>query len=328
MLLFSLIFGLTLTFKSAMASELAQDPVTGIRLSAEIAQDQQQRILADLNYLADSQIRSQDPNTTRVLGIKELTSETLTRWIAERISVIVSDTLDLSQVVRKLPENYLYPNPDLLPRLGTKGFSSDIAASMSRPVLEVEGKSNVIKISGGASATLMTNIGVGIYLKGKTKNVLYAMEIPGLPLIKIQSPRVGIVRVGDEYFAPSLKNFGAEEENVHTEAYIIQRLGTLFHEARHSDGHGISLGFAHAECPVGHDFEGFKACDRSQNGSYTVGALMIQAFLKTCKNCSVAEREALKLKALDSFNRVLPSLNENGEELPTKDWDPAPEGRR
>lgn len=288
---------LTLSTMMAAAADLqpAMDPGTGISLATDMRIEHQRRILRDLRYLSSTEMRIMDPEINRVMGIREANANTMKDWLGERISVIVSPDIDLSTAVQKLPENFAYPNQ----------FEEN-------------------NIPSGASAVVMTNIGAGLYLRGKTRNVLYGITIPGFSKIEIRSPRVGIVRVGDELFSPSLQRFGLAGNDVNSEPYTIQRLGTFFHEARHSDGNGEHLGFPHAVCPEGHDFAGIKACDHTQNGSYTVGALAIRAFLKSCKNCSVAELEVLKLKTLDSFNRVLESTDENQ----TKDWDPQPEGHR
>lgn len=97
-------------------------------------------------------------------------------------------------------------------------------------------------------------------------------------------------------------------------ANSLGRMAVFFHEARHSDGNGKSLGFFHAVCPSGHDFQGSYACDRNLNGPYSIGAQMMKEFIKNCDECSVSEKEQMRLRYLDSMNRVLdntPKIKEN-----------------
>ena len=172
--------------------------------------------------------------------------------------------------------------------------------------------------------TVMTNIGTALYFNGKTKHQLLSFNLATGFLksssILINSPRAGIIQIGAGLFD---RRFNINNNNIGSVANSINRLGTLFHEARHSDGHGESLGFAHAVCPKGHDLEGLNACDESLNGSYSVGAKAVNEMIDACQDeCSARELEILKLTVLDSYNRVLP-LTYKGEA--STFWEATPE---
>ncbi|MGZ3695969.1 MAG: hypothetical protein ACXWQO_17940, partial [Bdellovibrionota bacterium] len=94
-----------------------------------------------------------------------------------------------------------------------------------------------------------------------------------------------------------------------------------------------SLGFFHATCPPGHDYAGRIVCDRSLNGAYAVGGLVERNLLKQCTNCTVGEKEAFRLYAYDSFNRIIHVTRSQDEKgtvkiVPTGFLDASPEGKR
>jgi hypothetical protein len=106
------------------------------------------------------------------------------------------------------------------------------------------------------------------------------------------------------------------------------RAETLFHEARHSDGHGKTLGFLHAKCPSYHDYAGLPACDLSTNGPYTIGALMFKYIMDSTADKSTEKTKKIQqLIYLDIANRTLStsSLVQSPETAAGTDWDDAPE---
>jgi hypothetical protein len=152
--------------------------------------------------------------------------------------------------------------------------------------------------------TVMTNVGGGLYSFSKEKHSILTLSIPGLNDVTLISPRTGIIQIGKGLFDKDIA--GLSKEPNQSIVRFAFRMGTFFHEARHSDGHGKSLTFPHAICPAGHDYEGTAACDKNLNGPYTVGAHFFSSLARSCENCSAHELEMLHIEALDSFSRVLP----------------------
>jgi len=184
-----------------------------------------------------------------------------------------------------------YENPGVFPDKETATKSRDASGDKPRYVV-------------------MANMGPAFYAYGKEMGDLFGAKLDGIGMVPIRSPRVGLLLIGEGLFKPLLERSGWAGQDMNTEAYRIVRLGALFHEARHSDGNGKSLGFHHAVCPDEHDYAGRLVCDRSSNGSYTIGGIMEKSLSDACETCSVGEREALRLYTLDSFNRVIPGSPE------------------
>jgi hypothetical protein len=169
-------------------------------------------------------------------------------------------------------------------------------------------------------------VGIAYYYMGKgAKNpelLGYKFtSVRGNALLKITSPRVGIVKVGEGLFGitPYI-------ENPASIANAWFRIATLFHEAHHSDGNGKSLGFSHAVCPEGHKYFNYNACDRETNGPYAVGAILLKQARATCmaqyaanpnSGCNPKEAEVIANLMVDSVSRILPG---------TTMIDPRPEG--
>jgi hypothetical protein len=177
------------------------------------------------------------------------------------------------------------------------------------------------------------NIGTSVYLEGKYDRVPVGINIPAVGNIAVNSPRVGLIKLGEGYSRTLAQSYYTNPEvfgsdpinNLDSEGNKIDRLSTLFHEARHSDGSGKHLGFVHANCPAGHDLAGLPACDDSNNGPYAVGAMALKVLYIQCSTCSTLEKTRLKVSILDSFSRL---LNRNNENDSSTYWETTPEGRR
>ena len=113
---------------------------------------------------------------------------------------------------------------------------------------------------------------------------------------------------------------GCRDPRTITLAAVVEliHVATLVHESRHSDGHGSNIGFFHEICLSG-DYAGRPACDKYSNGAYKMDTLVIKSYLRSCGDCSFAQRETLRLIYLDSESRLLPGAYE---------VDATPEGRR
>lgn len=132
------------------------------------------------------------------------------------------------------------------------------------------------------------------------------------------SPRVGIVQFGDYFSSGS--------------ADSLFRIGTLVHEARHSDcpngisatqlsairtdlnnGGGFDLfshigscAFPHTLCPSGHELAGIAACDTGDGwGAYAIEVALFRKIYNNCQNCSEAEIQAALISLNDNASRIL-----------------------
>lgn len=160
---------------------------------------------------------------------------------------------------------------------------------------------------------LMLNVGAGLYKIYRNRAKPMQVRIADQNVV-ITSPRIGVFRIGEGHFDP------LTEEFLHTLSSIangVFRLGTLFHEARHSDGNGDSLAFSHIACPDG-DYKGKLACDKWTNGPYSVGAEMVKRLYQACTGgkCSTADRVAILMEIADSRYRLRGT--ERGDATPVK----------
>lgn len=297
-----------------------------ITLSRSIKSSLRTKIEKDLKVIENFKFKGPALDLTlKVMEIEELNAQIAKQWLNDRVNYVISENalsifnLLLKQVVYVDQQNVEYPNQGMIP------YSMD-----SRPALilntdltsENNGRNEKPEEKG---MMVMANIGAALYMGGKNENTIYGMKISrGLfkspEKVAVTSPRVGIIQIGEGLFSPNLT---INRENSDATANSIFRLGTFFHEARHSDGNSTSLGYFHISCPKGHDYEGVPACDENLNGPYTVGTLMLMEMTKACEdNCTERERETLKLMILESANRILPTTHK-GERSTA--WDASPE---
>lgn len=251
--------------------------------ASDLPARQKQTVLSDLNVLNQLQFSDQQGKASRVFGVP-LNSENLKQWLSERSRYIVSETFNYSASVKVVTPNFIYPNADLLPyrEVTPKQKNNDDSQKI---------------------VTVMTNMGAHIYVQGKKAKNLLSADIAGIGPVTITSPRTGIFKVGEGLFVPLIK----EDSNDYVSfGNSLRRLAVYFHEARHSDGNGKSLGFLHAPCPASKGvLEGFYACDRNQNGPYTIEGSFLRSAVDSCRNCNRREKEALRNIYADKFNRVV-----------------------
>ena len=278
-----------------VATTLAQ--ANDIIISGKVSNSFRKLIEGDMDVLDNLEFKEADPKTLEILGLKSLDKNSAKKWLNSRIKYITADT-KLKYFVELA--NIEYPTSKIYPySLTQAGFSPSSNQ-------EIE------------SYLAMANSGSEVYWQGKYLSKLFGVEISNGLLkkatyISVNSPRVGIVKIGPALFDP---DYSPNKETPDAIANSIFRLEVYFHEARHSDGNGASLGFFHSKCPVGHNLEGQMACDDNVNGPYAIGALMTMEMLRACgDNCNEKEKELLKISALDNAGRI----------TSTKSWDPTPE---
>ena len=290
-----------------------------ITLSKGIKENLRDKIEKDLSVIDNIKFQSlSSPQKLKeVMGISSLNSSTANEWLNQRVNYVISEnalslfSLLIKRVIYKDRENVDFPNADVIP------YSLDKDASKTLSAISTDSPEKAM--------TVMSNIGSALYYGGKSDKTVYGMRISrgflkASEKVAVNSPRVGIIQIGEGLFSPDLM---INKENANAFSNTIFRLGTFFHEARHSDGNGKSLGFMHATCPKGHDYEGKAACDENLNGPYSVGSLMMAEMAHACEDsCSEKEKQVLKLMVLDSANRI--QLTTHKGEKSTI-WDATPE---
>lgn len=251
--------------------------------AADLPAHQKQTVLSDLEFLNRLQFRDTRGSGAKLFGTP-VTSQNLKQWLAERSRYIVAENFKYSEKIKVVTPGIAYPNADLLP----------YREVTPAPAPQGEGQRVV---------TVMTNTGAQVYIHGKRLKNLLAVEIAGIGPITISSPRTGLFKIGEGLFTPLLQN----ESNGHISfGNSLRRLAVYFHEARHSDGNGKSLGFLHAPCPDNKGvMAGRYACDRNLNGPYTIEGTFLRSAVDTCRDCSRKEKEALRNVYADKFNRVV-----------------------
>jgi hypothetical protein len=175
--------------------------------------------------------------------------------------------------------------------------------------------------------TYATNIGSLLWLLQLQHDTPAPLTLHGQP-VTVESSRVGIIQLGPEFTRAS--------------ATRIDRISTLLHEARHSDcvsGLGeedmkwIRQGyfrqidpmcmFMHTRCPAGHDLEGIPVCENQVWGPYAMELLFNRVLDAECTNCTEKDRQAARIMAIETGNRV-----ENAEALLRGELGPADLGHR
>lgn len=301
-----------LLLASLIATSAVANASSGIILSEKIKPKFFKTLERDLDVLDGLKFKDADAETLKLMNLTNLNARTASDWLGARVNYVIEENalsvfkLLIKRVIFEERSNVTFPNSSVIP------YSIDPANN--KPAVDEE-----------EGVTVMSNIGAALYYGGKTERKVYGMKISRGLLKKsikvaVESPRAGIIQVGEGLFMDRLT---VTPEKPNSVANSINRLATFFHEARHSDGNGSSVGFLHSPCPVGHDYAGVPACDENLNGPYTVGAVMMAEMLKACDDtCSIREKEILKLQILDSKNRIMQTTRKG---TAATVWDAAPE---
>jgi hypothetical protein len=281
---------LTLVMLSAVANS--------IEFARNVAPQTSRLISSDFELLSRLQWGRDDQEMLRIFKVNEINARTMQAWFDERVHYI-------------LDQNHVLDQTSVLP-LNPMSQSSRVDDSYR------------INHQVSSDTVSAINLGTSLYSSSLKARMKLVFDISGIGMIPIKSPRVGILQV----LEPLTKPLGEGEFSDVTEfTNRVYRLSTLFHEGRHSDGHGEHLGFPHVICPVGHTYEGIAACDASSNGAYRISALFIGSVLKGCETCSIGQKEALKFVYADYLDRILTTTS--GQEHLVKqplEWDDSPEG--
>jgi hypothetical protein len=290
---------LSVTFSlSSVSAHADLTRLENIQVTSTVSADKIKRLQLDLNYLKSLQFNHADPEMISLMELQSATPESLLGWMEDRVHFIIDESLDLPSSVYASSGYYFYANPGVFPLLETP------TQQASEQSIDADAKST------GKVMTVMSNVGGTIYLSGKASGQLLMLNIPGIGLAEVRSPRVGILKVGPGLFA---KIFADPSLSPDSKPYITMRLATLFHEARHSDGNGESLSFLHAACPSG-TYAGYLACDRNLNGPYQIQTKFINSLISACTDCTAGDLQAMRVLAADTASRqiaVSPDPNAN-----------------
>jgi hypothetical protein len=246
----------------------AQTP--GIHLDPDLSSSESQKLGQDTGLMSSLEIDgSKIKYFSNVFGGNDAAS--VERYLSDRVHWIVSSKKDLDRTVISL--------------------SNSLGATDSTPQV------------------VATNIGAAIWFSALVSGDPAAGIQIGHDLVEIRSTRAGVIQLGDAYSSDL--------------ADPILRVSTLVHEARHSDCTGgvskkdllllraskdptrKNCGHLHSDCPAGHPYAGYPACDDHPWGAYAVEADYMAAVAKSCLNCSTQDQKIATVVFADAASRVL-----------------------
>jgi hypothetical protein len=287
----------------------------GFQMDPAVPAEQKKVMLEDYGYLDRLQILDEgnDLLTRELLETPRISASQLKSWLSSRMKAVISEKTEIEKSVRIVSRAAYYQNGGIMP---------DIDAPVPTPTPKPAPTDGSNKPA-FKPMVVMSNMGTAIYMHGKQNAKLLGLQGSDGKIMAMRSPRDGLVQIGEGLFHERLR---VNPERVDLPANRLARLSTYFHEARHSDGNGKSLGFAHAMCPVGHAYQGYYACEKNLNGPYTIGAMVLKKLTAACSDCSAKEKTTLQMIQADSLSRVLKTYkNKSGITENAKVWNPAPE---
>jgi hypothetical protein len=301
-------------------AEVSIKPVPNkLSYSSLVPREQRAALNEAISAMAVLPLDLQDADTksmAALMKLEDVSPKAMQSWMEERVQYIVEDGFDLRTNIATGPA-FLYEHPGVLPD------TFNLSTPTQEPIQE-----RAETTEPGESNVAMLNIGAAVYAAGKQDNVLLVASLSGVGEVALTSPRTGLLEIGPGLFQDT---GGLDVQNI---ALDIARAGTLFHEARHSDGNGHSLGFMHARCPDG-DFKGMAACDLALNGPYSIGAAVHKALMNKCANaglCNEVSRMVLEFIYADQASRLIDAAQApaalSNDTPAGKNWDDTPEGTR
>lgn len=254
-----------------------------INFSKSVPSEQKKLLTRDMFFLANQPYQS-DAKLAQMMEIPSTDGLTILNWIDNRMIRIVGESFDLEKNISVVNQSF-FPEPSETPNIPT--FANTPGGGSG------DGGSSTVK-------TVMSNLGGAVYISGKLNHAMFSLKVDDSN-INMSSPRLGVFKVGEGLFDSK----GMLKSTVDSKISTYFRLSTLVHEARHSDGRGVSAGFLHAICPSGHRFEGYAGCDASSNGPYTIEGQFLKVAMQNCKDCSPGELELMNKLMADSFSRMV-----------------------
>lgn len=268
------IFSMTFLLSLPLSLQ-ANERFAGIYLDSSLPTSQASLLKDDFNYLYKNKFETVDSEFQSMAELPRVDGAHLYNWIFNRVKFIVGQEYDLKgrNLIKK--KGYNFPATPLPPSV-------------------------VNRANQFVGVVVMSNVGAELYLTGKLEKTLKGIRLDRNEVMA-QSPRVGIIQVGEGLFSEKL----SINKDSGSEANKIKRLGTLFHEARHGDGHSEHIGFLHTNCPQGHALAGFEACENYANGAYALEAAAVKNLLVNCITCSIEDKTKLTANIADALGRVV-----------------------
>lgn len=253
----------------------ANEKFGGIYLDESVPSEHSQLLKKDLTYLFTNKSELVDSEFQTMAELSKVDGPHMYNWIFNRTKFIVGEDYSFSgrNLVKK--KGYVFPSTPVPPSVANRMQSY-------------------------AGTIIMSNSGAELYLTGKLEKVLKGLRLDRQDVFAT-SPRVGILQIGEGLFA---ERFLINKDK-ESEANKIKRLGTIFHESRHSDGNSEHIGFIHNDCPPGHLLSGLAACENYANGSYSLEAVALKNLLLNCTSCSVEDNTKLTASIADALSRVV-----------------------
>lgn len=282
-------------------------PIGNIKIDNNIRTIHRNYLSQAVDYLDSLSYWPSQNDLAQITGLEKISSATLHHWLDNRVQYILASTFDAFSINSGFYVNqpFDFENPGILPDIESGTRLADFHSMADTAQIHL----------------LMQNLGATLYYTGKFQKKLIGLNIPGSGTVILSTPLVGVIQLGDGLFPK-----GPARPPV--SVYSIFLLGTLFHEAHHSNGNGRSLGFFHTVCPKNHRYEGYLACDRNLNGPYKLEAIFLKTLIGSCSQCSAKQIEDLKGMVNDNLSRELPASTVNGVLMPSTVWDITPEGHR
>lgn len=246
----------------------------GIIFDSTVPANQAAMLSADLQALERVQLPTSNSQYTQYVGISDFSAGSVTNWLKARVRLIVGETFDYKRSARA-GEQRKY-NPTILSRSQDElSESSDIK-------------------------TVMFNVGSLVYLTGKEESRVYTMTV-GASSFPVKTPRVGIIQIGEGLFTVN----AIPKSSLDSVANRYLRAAVLFHEARHTDGNGVTAAMPHSLCTTG-DYKDSYSCESNLNGPYIVEAVMLRQFYDACgSGCSYTELDGMRSFIADNVSRLL-----------------------
>lgn len=252
----------------------------GVRFDATVPYNQQAIIESDLSFLASLQLPTANPADLYNIGISDLAAGTMVKWLGKRMKHIVGEEYNWVDNVRAF-------------QLANK-----------TPLIMVA--STAEQLGASKTQTVMWNVGSHVYLKSKELGYGFYLDV-STDVVDVRSTRAGVVQIGEGLFqANAIRGLPLDSL-----ANVLLRIGTYFHESRHSDGNGTNAAFPHAYCPSTFQNEAYRnqaACETNLNGPYAIQVALLRYFYSACQSygCSQTELHGLELSMADYQSRILP----------------------
>lgn len=259
----------------------------------------------DLQFLAKHGFFEQEPWLMEVLRIESTTPYELYTWLRERITVITGPNYEGRYCLIRYPA----------------GFGNEVTTAQAKNRIQRLVESKHLSFCGSSVKDMLSmDLTLPFGLANDTTNLIqlipdYITFKLGDAVVahvvddKIYSERVtqrdAIFKLSRSFSTATIDNNDniSDFDNLRSYANTANRIAHYFGEARRTDGNINSLGFASYVCGS-RITKTDLSCDIAENGSYTIKALMLRAFLRSCSTCSALERVALAKESIRYFFRV------------------------